>query len=293
MAGYLASGAPTSRPEWQLHHRRYLDAEVVYRATSGAPAARAVLNDREVPAPFRSIPADDPFAGTVGRLGLLRVEEVRRIAEANLLDTPELARELGALSPPGSRSRDDGLWLLGLLDELARQAPTRPVFAGFVADAQDILTAPLPRTSQVEALRDRFGLAYLDPTLRGGPVDVAIFIYAVEDVPRAPVDEYTAALRAPSVLDGDEYEAFFPAVLPGGWGNAVSLRDDGLPPVREILHPSFRYRPEHLLFSATIRSSPSESLGDSRARHIHWLRRIGGSADLAHDTDGDLGLGIS
>ncbi len=141
-----------------------------------------------------------------------------------------------------------------------------------------------------DRLRDRVGLAHLDPGARGAPIDVLILRYRVGDLAR--IQELSATGRAlvpPTVLDGHFSDAFCPAPTGETTGHTVDLGGDCDAPRREVLHPALAFGARHLWRVGTIQTAFDRgNLETLRGLHLVWLRRETGRADYAADTDGAL-----
>src|SRR5262249_49097068 len=153
-------------------------------------------------------------------------------------------------------------------------------YCGFFAELEELFESH--STSWAAPLRDRLGLAHLDPGELGKPIDVLVFKYPVSQVTRlAGAATHTRPLVAPTLLDGAFSEAFCPAPRGGLTGHVVNLdwedqdgrrmRNNTLR--REVLHPKTRLRAKHLFRVGKIELPVDfESLPLARAAHLAQVR---------------------
>jgi hypothetical protein len=147
-----------------------------------------------------------------------------------------------------------------------------PAFVGFARDVPDELMRP-----DFVGLRDRFGMGKMHVALGAAPIPVMLLRYQVKDVLRAakrfcPED---AAVRVPTVLDGNLYEYFFPAPTPFPHGRTVNLNGDfdDKKLTCELIHLPVDVEIGHIAAVGQI-DRPIPGLTLARLRDVHlWLLR--------------------
>jgi hypothetical protein len=282
-----------SRAAWQSAHAAYLERQVFLdpSAEDTAPTQIEQADEDLCPETFRHIDHGSPFLNSDAGLHLLRTEEIAFIADksgyspSRVKDLAEAVMVHGAAAP-GFAELDSALrrW--------SKQTDLRPVFAAFWEDLKDLFgsTPAEDRPGWADALRNRVGLAHLDPGWRGAPIDVLVFRYPVGELARIiELDPAQRALVAPTVLDGRFSDAFCPAPAGQASGHTLDLGDDHRGPRREVLHPKLAYGAAHLWRVGSI-TTPFDAawLDTLRGLHLMWLQEETGRADYARDTDGDL-----
>jgi len=162
-----------------------------------------------------------------------------------------------------------------LLDSFISQWNERPdiprnplSFAAFKDQLLDEITSE----NWPDRLRDRLGLAHLDPA--GGPIPVALMEYEVEDVINGTVG--SPRFCAPTALDGTPYCQFVPTPRELPFGSPMALypvqSDEDL--VAEILHPRLTYLRGHMVKLGLI-TSRTASVDFVRLRNNHiWALRL-------------------
>lgn len=256
-------------------------------------------NDEDVcPETFRFPDRRTPFDSTDRHLHLIRLERVDTIADLvrPRLSAPAIlsmaAEVLAKNAQPETRAAFEDL-----LGKWFAAKDGRPVYCGFFADFEEDLFAA-DRPDWADALRDRLGLAHLDPGELGKPIDVLVFKYPVNQVARlAGAATHTRPLVPPTVLDGDFSDAFCPPPHGALTGHVVDLdwaaqeerrlRKAAL--CQEVLHPKTRLQARHLFRVGRIEKAVDfENLPLARAAHLEHVRLASGRADYALGTDKDL-----
>lgn len=284
--------APAAYGDWKTHHEGYLQGEVFRIPPDEGRPKTIDLDDEDLcPQTFR-LPARSPYAHSNPKLHLLRLVELnflhRKITPQP--PYPQLRAEAQAAlgQPEGSAAYQRFDRLLGIWQ---KNIDLRPVYAAYWEDMADLFGEEpgQDRPDWAEQMRDRLGLAHLDPGERGGPIDVLVFRYAIEELP--PVRQWrdSAPLMPPTVLDGLFSAAFCPAPANAATGHVVHLAGGDARLRREVLHPAMDYHGKHLWRVGRLEKPVRrEDLPTARAIHLASLRDQCGRPDYAETTDGDL-----
>lgn len=282
------------RQAWTMAHERYLLGEVFLQPDDdGPPAKLDPAIPEEMPDTFREIDASSPFLHTADEVMLVRVEPVGSIATRADEDAAALV-ELGrAIVAAGSgRAPQQEPLLNDLLASWHSKLDQRPVYAGFWEDLQDLFGVRPDEdvTGWEDTLRDRLGLAHLDPGPRNETVPIFVFRYPVRHLPRIlGSGGERRPMVPPTVLDMRFSEAFCPSPHGGLCGHVVNLNPQTGVMRREVLHPRPSYRATHLWRVGTVRDPVDRArLPEARALHILQLRDATGRDDYAESTDLDL-----
>lgn len=283
-------GAHASFDDWQAAHRRYLEKQVSLDTDDGPPRHLDPKDPDEMPETFRYVDPESPFLGTDPGVRLVRVEELAWIAEKANEDPGRLKALVQTyLSHGTSRQPRDEQTLNAVLHAWHAELDQRPVFAVFWEDVKDLFAAG-DQEGWADTLRDRLGLAHLDPETRRASIDVLVFRYPVKDVPRIlGTGGKKRPLVTPTVLDGPFSEAFCPSPRGGTTGHVVHLAPAAGILRREVLHPRGEFRASHLWrLGKLTRGVDAASLPDQRAMHLLLVRDETGRDDYARGTDWDL-----
>lgn len=206
-------------------------------------------------------------------------------------ESPETVRSLISSIVDGRQAGivDNGVEkdLNNLLGSWQQTAHNGPMRAFFWEDLEPILTRL--ETGWPDEVRDRLGLAHLDPTKihPGAGIDICIFRYSIRRVPRESSGN-RLALR-PTVFDDFLGESFCTSQPAEGFGHSVDLgQSDDL--VREVVHPAIRLRASELWAAGTVRAQPGADLTAARTYHLLKLSQVCDAAFQAafEDTDEDL-----
>ncbi|MFY9821583.1 MAG: hypothetical protein WAM82_09375 [Thermoanaerobaculia bacterium] len=190
------------------------------------------------------------------------------------------ATEVLASGDRGSAAWQD---LAAYLGFWSSRLDLRPTYATFWEDQRDLFEKHRP--DWADALRDRLGLLHLNPGLRG-EIPILVFRYPVREVPKHVQVRDGRPLAAPTVLDGELCEAFCPAPKGEIFGRVVDLSAPFNEPSREVVHPFFPYRVEHLFRVGTVRRAVPTSLREARKTHLLAVQTLCSRADYAMGTDG-------
>jgi hypothetical protein len=278
---------------WQSAHAGYLEQRVFLEppADDTAPKEMEQADEDLCPETFRHLDHGSPFLHSDASLHLLRTEEISFIADRSGYSASRLkglAEDVMVHGPraPGFADLDSALrrW--------SKRTDLRPVFAAFWEDLKDLFgsTPAEDRPGWADGLRNRVGLAHLDPGGRGSPIDVFVFRYPVGELARIiEFDPAQRALVAPTVLDGRFSDAFCPAPAGQSTGHTLDLGGSHPGPRREVLHPKLAFGAQHLWRVGTI-TTPFDTAGLDTLRGLHlvWLQGETGRTDYARNTDGDL-----
>jgi hypothetical protein len=282
-----------------MKHQAYLRSQVFLPGHGDGPPRAVDPRDHVAcPETFRQGISGSPFAAADRRLDLIRVEELRFVARFGGA-TAERLRELARKRMAGHLGGGEQTELEDILGAWAFGIEVRPVFAAFWEDVRDLFgaRAAADPPDWADALRDRLGLAHLDPGWRKAPgdaargsIEVLVFRYPVAVIPRLLGRRGVRPLVAPTVLDGAHSPAFCPAP-PGdpGTGHTVDLGARSELPRREILHPTVAFQATHVWRIGTIRRAiPHDILPVARGMHLVQIREANDRPDYATGTDGDL-----
>jgi hypothetical protein len=269
----VAAAADTG--EWYQRHKRYLRIHVYRRA--GA-VGRSTMRPDEAGDTFTVSARTAEYGNVAGNLDLVRVIRLSWLVEAGKVREDDVAAAIG-----------DESKMQFILDRAAARDDGRPVFAAFRQDIADLV--PIdgegdPPPGWADDLRDRLGLAQLEPT-PVGPTRVLVVRYAASEVPRVIGTPVSALLAVPGVLDMDPFPAFCPAPQGAPVGQLVELAPrGGRAPATEVLHPPMRLEARHVVRIGEItRAVPP--VPPSRRMHIQWLRSAY-DPQFAASTDADL-----
>ncbi|HEX3128870.1 MAG TPA: hypothetical protein VH394_16175 [Thermoanaerobaculia bacterium] len=287
---YVAEGAAARHADlntWTDRHQDYLKRRVrPEQPPVGPPGTLNPARPEVCPETFR-FPEAFSFAAAKTDLYLLRVVNARKLAQ-DLVETEGdilgWAREVLA---SGDRESAAGHALAAALGRWSSQLDLRPVYATFWEDQRDLFEFEKDRPDWADALRDRLGLLHLSPRLRG-EIPVLVFRYPVSEVPRHAEVRDGRPLAAPTVLDGELCEAFCPAPRGQTCGRVVDLSAPFEEPSREVVHPFFPYRIEHLFRLGAVRRPVPSSLRESRKTHLMAVQTLCSRPDYGMGTDGDL-----
>lgn len=273
---------------FKLYHNQYLDGCV----NPGARMDRFDPTASDCPETFQLGLRLDEFGYSEDNLELIRLEAtsfIARIAGVSPLDLHRLAMEVAEDVRNEIDNPPKGQELGDVLFRWQEYLDNRPTFAAFWDDAQSILADP--QSGWAEEIRDRLGLAHLDPISRraGAEIYVIVFRYPVRLIPRGE-RAGTRLLLRPTVLDGGLSEAFCTAPAGSGVGCTVDLAGRNDRAWQEVIHPSIEMRPEHVWAAGTIKTRAPEDLSDPRALHLIKLceRATLEFQNLCELTDGDL-----
>lgn len=281
-AGYEGTYGPGvfEYENWLESHEDYL-AGAVYTA---------------LPETFLSINTDAALpAAVVSGMGegqgLIRIESLAYVlSETKVASLAELEQTLAVYNS----GRDDPNLSVGdaksLLQEVCRslnQNPyaVRPRFAAFSEELKDDIDAP----DWALRLRDRLGLAHLQPSSRFGPHPVVLMRYTVKEVAgRARSLHADHALVVPTVLDAEPYEFFHPAPQGQNYGRTLNLSGYDAPDAHErlaseVLHLKMDYTPSHIMKVGAIVKSADTSparLIKLRKDHLACLQLLSGRDDF-------------
>ncbi|MBF0308890.1 MAG: hypothetical protein HQL56_05115, partial [Magnetococcales bacterium] len=214
---------------------------------------------------------------------LIRLEngyDAATLAGHPLDDLLRAVEEVRGNSPDKAAART---WLERFCSDWNEKRDLRPVFATYLDEVDDLMERP----DWADAIRDRLGMAHLQPCLNPAtgalePTPVLLLQYRVEETRLS--GERASRLMMPTVLDGELNPCFFPAPIPGakaledeGFGgrtvnlSLVSTQNDysyGM----ELLHPKMKYKVEHLIRTGVVSRAPGLSLEQARQWHLPMLR---------------------
>ena len=309
-ASYSEDGADNgfdSTGDWLSYHDTYIKAQIyLERPKNGGAPARLDPEDTKVcPETFRDDDNFTDFGGVDKGLHLLRVLDLgdmlkrlsRVLRSAEDLEgriiaaATEVARHWPAVDQADAEARS---LVEGILRAWNGIADLRPAYVGFVAEHEGLLGASPDDAEDgwADRLRDRLGLAHLDPAQRG-PVHILVFRYPVTRVPTRLRLKGRRPLATPTVLDSRWSRAFCPAPRGVPCGRAVDLAAELNEPASEVVHPHFDLEVRELFRVGKIAREVPEDLWEARRAHLLWLREQTGHPDYAVDTDPELGGAVA
>jgi hypothetical protein len=283
---------------WSARHLGYLRGKVFVPSDNGPPAVLDLDDPAGVPETFGFIDSASPFLGTDLRTRLVRLERLDDIA--GVLSTPAADLKSAFLELPQFGQRPSTATSRPPVTAVVRdylaawhaKLEQRPTFAVFWDDVSDLFSPNVPEDAPnwADILRDRLGLAHLDPGEKAATIDVVVFRYEVSVVPAIRGSRgRTRLLVPPTVLDGKFSEAFCPSPRGSLTGHVVNLDADADMLRREVLHPRPRFVPDHVFRVGTLKRAVDRAkLLDSRALHLLLVRDEAGRPEYAGATDGDI-----
>lgn len=282
----VAEGSLDDMSDWYDAHWEYMASALwVEQPATGIPRRIDRHDQATCAESFRTGDAMIDLGGTDPSVELIRVErlapiaDAARIAEAELVDRLSEATAKRADAPTRS-------WVNAALGRWARTRDLRPVWAAFWEDCEDVCDAA--GTGWASMLRDRLGLAHIDPDLSGRDVAVVVFRYPVRLIPTVHGVTNHRALAYPTVIDGELSAAFCPAPRNDEWGRVMNLSPDTEEPFREVIHAPVRLSAEHVYRVGFVDMPVSRPLDEVRGLHILWLQQEYGRDDYGLHTDADL-----
>ncbi len=283
---------------WLSLHGDYLAKQIYLRRPRGAAAPKRLDPERaeSCPETFRY---DDNFTefGAVDKsLHLLRVLDLGAMLKVlrQLVGTAvpekrivEAAAEVSGHWPEVDQADAEARRLLeGVLGTWNGVSDLRPAYASFYAEHESLL-GDASEGAWADRLRDRLGLAHLDPAQRG-PIHILVFRYPVTRVPTRLRLRGRRPLATPTVLDSRWSTAFCPAPSNHHCGRVVDLAAELNEPASEVVHPHFDLEVKDLFRVGRVTKGVPEDLWEARQAHLLWLREQTGHPDFAADTDPEL-----
>jgi hypothetical protein len=131
-------------------------------------------------------------------------------------------------------------------------------------------------------LRDRLGLAHLDPI--AGALPIALMEYRVDEVASGAPDH--PVFTMPTALDCEPYAQFFPTPRELAFGSPMALYPvyDDAHLVAEVLHPRLRYSRANLARLGRIDvRAPNLEIAGLRENHVWALRLAAEREDFGVD----------
>ncbi|MDY7094935.1 MAG: hypothetical protein SX243_18330 [Acidobacteriota bacterium] len=275
---------------WETAHTKYLQERVFMPTTGEGLPSRLDPQDLDAcPETFSVSSEGSPFRSTEDSLHLVRVEILESVARRAGEDPAEVEQLARAVVAKPSGPEAGGL--KRVLAVWEKNAQVRPTFAGFWDEVQDLLGKAPSQDPEgwADRLRDRLGLAHIDPAEKKRPVKILVFSYPVKDVPQLVDSPEVACLFAPTVLDGRLSEAFVPAPVGSLTGHVLHLGGNAEDPRREVVHPTVPLQAKHLVRVGEVREPVQLSvLPEARGFHLLSVRQKTGRSDYAASTDSDL-----
>lgn len=255
-----------------------LDYKDLRRYLSNFVTTYVEVAEPHVPPTFRTENSGASMTQPSPEQKLVRLENVtRHLDPANPdLTLAALERSLASTDPAEKAVLDD------FLDQWNRARNNRPTFAAF----KDQLLFEIGDAEWPHKLRDRLGLAHYG--VAGGPLDVALMEYTVEEVlteaGRSPDIAYPFCV--PTFLDSRPSSRFFPTPkeLPAGAPMALFeiWSDEQL--IAEVLHSRLTYRRHHIAKLGQIATDgPMADFKSVRNNHLAVLQLAAVRDDFGED----------
>ncbi len=305
----LCSAATGSDPSWAAYGENYLFEERVssQRQVDYEMALQGQIPDldawdrwhrgtylpkaihRPVPEPFTAVNSAAAHAADLAEdQWLVRVEKLTYALRETGLEIDRLQEflDVAAGGPSGGKfnSLDAEAELQGVCDSLNRNPNgVRPRFAGFFQDVENTLGLP----DWPDQVRDRFGLAHIDPG-PGATLPIAVMRYPVREVLAAAAKQSDAVhpICVPTVLDHEFTAWFMPAPRDLLYGRTLQLAGDPgcEAKIAEVLHLRLRYKPRHIYRVGAV-TEPLTGLVNTRlkplrAEHLFCLQYDSGRDDF-------------
>ncbi|MDI9333449.1 MAG: hypothetical protein QM533_03655 [Cytophagales bacterium] len=243
-------------------------------------AQRVQLASREsVADTFLPINAQAQFDTLEGNQLLIRLEKLDRPLKRADDDCNTVEKLQSLLSLSQDSAASNPLKALNALDRFVAQwnesNDARPMFAAFKRQ----LETEIDSDDWMHLIRDRLGLAHLQPGLAGKPTVVALMCYTVSEIEnrkktlqkkQTASDVGIAPFSRPTVLDF-EFNAFFvPAAKGANYGATLDLAPtQKRAQCSEILHLPINYQSKHILKIGTITRHYALGMGLNEARRRH------------------------
>ena len=242
-----------------------LDYKDLRRYLSDFVTTYVEVAEPHVPPTFRTENSGASMTQPSPEQKLVRLENVTLHITNTGRTLAELERSLASTDPVEKATLEDflGQW------NLARD--NRPTFAAF----KDELRSECGDAAWPDKLRDRLGLAHYG--VAGGPLDVALMEYTVEEVHpeacRSPDIAYPFCV--PTFLDSTPSSQFFPTPkeLPAGAPMALFeiWSDEQL--IAEVLHSRLTYHADHIVkLGQIVTDGPMADFKSVRNNHLAVLQ---------------------
>lgn len=244
---------------------------------------------QDVPETFTALNASAAHSGDLDEdQWLVRIETLKyalrdtSLAIDTLQEILDVARGTIASGKYGKIDALDAL--AGVCDSLNRNPHSvRPRFAGFLQDVENTLD----ESDWPDQIRDRFGLAHIDPKA-GEAMPVALMRYRVGEVLQAARKKVGAVhpICLPTVLDHEFTACFLPAPHQLPYGRTLQLMGDPdcENKIAEVLHLRLAYQPEHI-YKIGVVTRPVTTLNNPgieslRKDHLFCLQYESGRDDF-------------
>ena len=276
---------------WNGTHERYLKGRVFRPGHDHGPPL--ILDPHDIdtcPETFQKIDPDSPFYRSDLGLHLIRVEELKFIAQLSNRPAAEIRQGMSAVTTSG-HARDASYQMVADVPKRLVEADRAATCVCRLLGGRSGVVRASEEPYWPDRLRDQLGLLHLNPKLRSqGVIEIVVFRYPVSVVPRVSgADRQTRPLLPPTVLDGRHSPAFCPAPYNQPTGYVVDLGQDAPPIRREAVHPSVFFTPDHVFRVGEISRSITETASaEARAWHLTCVRDLTGCEDYGDQTDADL-----
>ena len=282
-AGFTDPGA------WAKGHRRYLGNSVFLRRPTNGPPTTINPQSPHCPETFRAEDNLITYGGAHSGLELLRVMSIISLAGRTQVGIGKLqsaGREI-VRAKVENRAPAANLeaFFENVLEDWNSGCDLRPCFATFYADHEDILKERPEddATGWENEIRDRLGLAHMQPGAAYPEIPILVFRYGIGEVPKMK-GPALKPLALPTILDLELSPAFCPAPPNQDAGHTVHLAGSG-PLCREIVHPCLEFQSKHLYRVGTIKAPIASDLATARWQHLRTLRNLFQQPDYAALTD--------
>lgn len=218
-----------------------------------------------LPTTFQAVNSGAGMTSPSPEQKLVRIENVTRHLANSGLVVADLDRILAGTSLEDRATLDDFLALWNLARD------NRPTFAAF----KDQLLPEISEAEWPHKLRDRLGLAHY--SVAGGPLDVALMEYTVEEVltEASQLPDVAYPFSVPTFLDSKPSPGFFPTPRELPVGAPMALfeiwSDEQL--IAEVLHFRLNYHRHHIVkFGRIVSDVPVVDFKSVRNSHLAALQ---------------------
>lgn len=267
--------------DFNYFHTLYLE-NFVFQIPPDESTGHFDRYSNEYPETFKPEQALRDFGGASGDLLLIRMDTITQISELSPYTYDEVKSIANAyFADPESTEKQENF--AALLEHWNRNRDLRPLWAGFWEDMSDLFdeTVTPGNVTWADELRNRLGLYHLDPKARGQQyIEVLVFCYPVNLIPRIQTRLDDRALAIPTVLDNRLSEVFFPAPNEQPLGYSVYLGESKpYRSYREIIHFHVDFKPKHLLGIGKIAQAVPSEIFPLHNQHLLWLQAQTGRKD--------------
>ncbi|MCP4654086.1 MAG: hypothetical protein GY856_01575, partial [bacterium] len=271
VASYGDAGAKdgfAATRDWLEAHEDYLSGQVILKPAT-KPRTLDPARTESCPETFRYPENFSTYGAAHKGLDLGRVIDAGSMERLTGRPASRIAAAAREIIRARAAGEDPDPLLLsdvrGVLQAWNSKSDLRPAYVAFLAEHVELFQKH--PADWADTLRDRLGLAHLDPGDRGR-LDVILFKYPVGAVPNCRGLRDQRPLAVPTVLDTSLSSAFCPAPRNEICGRVMDLAASFEKPHSEVVHPYLELTEEHLYRVGTIRTRVPADLWEARAAHL-------------------------